>query len=130
MSISFVTIQEQSSVRWNVVKKTFPVISEPSPSLTISVTFANRYCEDQKTAEVAARAIAESYKLPFVSQHAIVITMTPVLGCYRYYELRPNGTVIDRDENSATVELAIENAHNQVESDVVFLSPWKNLESM
>lgn len=116
MTISFVSIQGKESSGWDVVKKTFPKVSGSSITLSVTVSTLDKHCENQKTAEVAARKLAELNKLPYISENSSVITVTPFCGCYLPVELTPSGGVIGQGINSPSIQSAIKEARSVAES--------------
>lgn len=115
MTISFISIQENKDSSWDVVQKTFPKVSGKSITLSVTVSSLNNPCKDQKTAEIAAKKIAESNKLQYVPENSSVITITPFCGCFLPVELTPNGGVIAQGTNSPNYESAVKEGHSEAE---------------
>lgn len=89
MSISFVTIQPDNDSKWNIVQKTFP---QSSGRYTIECTKAALDFVDAKTAETAARLLANEGGLQYVPENRSVIGVVPYIGKnYMIVELHPSG---------------------------------------
>jgi len=124
MTISFVSIQGNESTGWDVVKKTFPKVSGRSVIHSVTAISMDQHCKDKKTAEVAAKKIAELNRLPYVSDSASVITVGPFCGDYLPVELTPSGVVIGQGTNSPSIQSAIMEAREIAESrNLLFISP-------
>lgn len=115
MTISFISIQENKDSSWDVVQKTFPKVSGKSITLSVTVSSLNNPCKDQKTAEIAAKKIAELNKLQYVTENTSVITITPFGGCFLPIELTPNGGVIGQGTNSPNYESAVKEGRSEAE---------------
>lgn len=95
MSVTFITIQQNSNFTWDVVQKSFPKYSENLVTLHISSTSLQSEA-DQKAAEVAARQLAYTNKLPYIPENGSVVTVSPLFRHYSAAELRSDGGVIFR----------------------------------
>lgn len=95
MSVTFITIQQNSNFTWDVVQKSFPKYSENLVTLHISSTKL-RSDADQKVAEAAARQLAFNNELPYIPENGSVVTVSPLFSRYSAAELRSDGGVIFR----------------------------------
>ena len=123
MTISFVSVQGNKSYGWDVVKKTFPTISGGSTVLAVTTVFMDKHCKRQKDAEVAAKKIATSKELSYVSENASIITVAPFFGSYLPCEVTSSGGFIGQ-ATASSIQSAIEKARSIAESrDMLFLLP-------
>ncbi len=93
MTISFISIQENIDGRWQVVQKTFPQISRGYKILSVNSIAIGSHYIDRQTAELAAKIVAVSKKMPYVTNYANIITVTSVEEHYWAVKLKPNGSV-------------------------------------
>ncbi len=96
MNVSFVTIRENSSTGWDVVKKMLSDSSGEGPT-----TVVEKNCVDKTTAEVAAQEIARLSQLPFVPENFSVISVFPLNAWFVPFELTPSGKIITLIEKMA-----------------------------
>jgi hypothetical protein len=67
MTIAFFSIQENSTYGWNVVKMVFPSKCGNSLKLSMTAVPLNGFYFDRKTAEVAAKGMAQLKEVPYRS---------------------------------------------------------------
>ncbi|KAF3363393.1 Uncharacterized protein PHSC3_000002 [Chlamydiales bacterium STE3] len=121
MTISFVSIQENSVSEWEVVKKTFSNASKDFSTTKITL---NHSCENQKTAEIAAKNIAKGNCLPYVPNNLNVITVAKLIGGYFSIELTSSGKVIFLGQYWETMQAALPEAQEVAQiKQLPFLTP-------
>lgn len=123
MSISFVSIQGDDNAGWDVIKKTFPKVSGNSVTLGVTNVSMNQHCSDQKTAEIAAKKMAELTSLPYISNNVSIITVTPFCGGFLAVELKPNGGVTGQGTCSPSLHAAMQEAQAVAKSRNLIIIP-------
>lgn len=113
MSTSFVSLQGNDFQGWGIVVKTFPILKEPKSVSSLSVPVQEKEVSrpvwdyavrtvtvgqtkylDEKTAVVAAKAMATSAGFTFVPPYTNIVVLGPFSpgNTYVPYELKFNGT--------------------------------------
>ncbi|CCB87274.1 putative uncharacterized protein [Parachlamydia acanthamoebae UV-7] len=121
MTISFITIDENTPSEWFVVKHSFPQISREQIHLYSNVN-VEKVCSTEKAAELAAKAFAASNNLHYVTT-TFVMTVCKLPRGYVPVKLSPRGGV-KTQESTPDFSVAVKKAQQYaIEEGLTFILP-------